>query len=85
MDLTVNHAHRFVKLAVLKGYITSSQEKEVLSEFMFNYFSARLKPQRLVGEILLKKGWMTFDQVLNVLEELPKNQEQREQHKLSIK
>ncbi len=79
MDLTIKHAHRFGKIAVMKGYITSSQEEEVLAEFMFNYLSARLRPRRLIGEILLQKGWMTFDQIYIVLEELSKNREQWEQ------
>jgi hypothetical protein len=35
-----------------------------------NYPLTRLRPHKLIGEIFLEKAWITFEQILIVLEEL---------------
>lgn len=61
---------RFGEVAVEKKFITSCQMEEAFSEQVSSYPSTLLRPHKIVGEILIEKGWMTFEQVLAVLEEL---------------
>jgi hypothetical protein len=61
------NTRRFCQIAVDMGFITEEQKKEALYEQISNDPSTRLRPQRLVGEILLKKGWLTNKQVETVL------------------
>ena len=37
--------------------------------------SARLRPRKLIVEILFEKGWMTLNQIDSVLEEIFKDQQ----------
>jgi len=62
------YALRFGEVAVMKAYITPSQMEEAYSEQVSSYPSTVLRPHKFIGEILLEKGWMTFEQVLSVLE-----------------
>jgi hypothetical protein len=64
------YALRFGEVAVMKGFVTEHQMEEAFSEQISNYPSTILRPHKLIGEILLEKGWITFEQVLIVLEEL---------------
>ncbi len=64
------YALRFGEVAVMKAYITPSQMEEAYSEQVSSYPSTVLRPHKFIGEILLEKGWMTFEQVLSVLEGL---------------
>jgi len=64
------YALRFGEIAVQKGFITRSQVQEALAEQLSNEPSARLRPQKLIGEILLEKGFMNHEQVLAVLKAL---------------
>ncbi|MBI5098159.1 MAG: hypothetical protein HZB30_02835 [Nitrospirae bacterium] len=64
------YTFRFGDVAVMKGFVTASQMEEAFSEQISNYPSTKLIPHKLIGEILLEKGWITFEQVLIVLEEL---------------
>ena len=62
------YAYRFGKIAVLKGFITEQQLVQALDEQIgHNLINDNHK---LIGEILLEKGWMTQDQVGIVLENL---------------
>jgi hypothetical protein len=63
-------ALRFGEVAVMKAYINPSQMEEAYSEQVSSYPSTVLRPHKFIGEILLEKGWMTFEQVLTVLEGL---------------
>jgi hypothetical protein len=64
------YALRFGDVAVEKGFVTASQMEEAFSEQISNYPSTILRPHKLIGEILLEKGWITFEQALIVLTEL---------------
>jgi hypothetical protein len=64
------YALRFGEVAVKRGFITASQVQEALAEQISNEPSIRLRPPKLIGEILLEKGFMTNEQVLTVLKEL---------------
>lgn len=55
------HNLRFGEVAIMKGFLTTSQLEEALSE-KIGY--------RPLGEIVLERGWMTLDQIDMVLEEL---------------
>lgn len=61
------YALRFGEVAVEKGFVTALQMEEAFSEQISNYPSTVLRPHKLIGEILLEKGWITFEQVLIVL------------------
>jgi hypothetical protein len=76
MDLVIKYSRRFGEIAIMKGFITAGQEEEALAEQSLSYPSTKLRPHKLIGEILLEKGWMTFAQIFIVLEELSKNQKQ---------
>ena len=64
------YALLFGEVAVMKAYITPSQMEEAYSEQVSSYPSTVLRPHKFIGEILLEKGWMTFEQVRTVLEGL---------------
>ncbi len=66
------NTHRFCEVAVNMGFITESQLREALDEQIDNEPSNRLRPHRLVGEILLEKGWLTNKQIEMVLAKLQK-------------
>jgi hypothetical protein len=67
-ELSEKYCPRFAQIAVDKGYITSEQAKEALSEQMDDNLSN--KPHRLIGKIFLDKGWLTplhIEMILNDL------------------
>ena len=59
---------RFGEIAVKKGFIHSDQAKEAISEQMDDDLNN--KPHRLIGKILMDKGWMTYQQIELVLKDL---------------
>ncbi|HZD41576.1 MAG TPA: hypothetical protein VE131_12700 [Terriglobales bacterium] len=59
---------RFATIAVSKGFITAEQAKTALSEQLDEDLAN--KRHRLVGAILLEKGWITIPQIDSVLHEL---------------
>jgi len=64
------HALRFGEVAVTNEFITTSQMEEAFAEEISTYPSTFVRPHKFIGEILLEKGWMTFEQVLAVLKGL---------------
>ncbi len=64
------YALHFGEVALMNEFITTSQMEEAFSEQVTTYPSTFLRPHKLIGEILLEKGWMTFEQVLTVLKGL---------------
>ena len=65
---TTEYAFRFGKIAILKGFITEQQLVEALDDQIdYNLMNDNHK---LIGEILLEKGWMTQDQIGIVLDNL---------------
>ena len=68
-----NHILRFCQVAVDMGFITEKQVKDSLDEQVSNDPLNRLRPHRLIGEILLKNGWLTTEQIEKVLSSLPES------------
>jgi hypothetical protein len=64
------YALHFGEFAVVNEFITTSQMEEAFSEQISTYPSTFLRPHKFIGEILLEKGWMSFEQVLSVFEGL---------------
>lgn len=58
------------------GFIKDRQVRSALDEQMSNDPFNRLRPHRLIGEILLKNGWLTNSQVDQVLTRLQENREE---------
>ena len=63
---------KFCRVAVDMGFITGKQMEEALDEQIANDPYSRLRPHRLIGDILLERGWMNSRQVETVLEKLRK-------------
>lgn len=72
-DSDLRYTLRFGEVAIKKGFVSPSQVKQALAEQMSLDPSARLRPHKLIGEILFEKGWITHYQIAIVLEELIKN------------
>ena len=73
MDLEIKYALRFGEIAVKKGYISRYQLREALEEQVLNEPFQRLRPRKLIGEILLEQGWMNQKQIEIVLKVLASN------------
>ena len=65
---SVNPCQKFAIIAVKKGFITAEQAKAALAEQMDDDLAN--KHHRLIGGILLDKGWITPQQIELVLSEL---------------
>lgn len=59
---------RFATIAVRKGFVTPEQARTALLEQLEDDLAN--KYHRLVGTILLQKGWITGEQIDLVLKEL---------------
>jgi hypothetical protein len=66
LNSTIEYAVRFGKIAIWKGFITEQQLEVALDE-QVNHNLIN-EDHKLIGEILLEKGWMTPDQIAIVLE-----------------
>ncbi len=69
-ELADQYSHRFGKIAVDKRFITTKELKVAMAEQIEDDISN--KSHRLVGQILLEKGWITDEQIDIVLRELYK-------------
>ena len=67
-ELSKKYCPRFAQLAVKMNLVTPDQVKEALADQLDDNLSNR--PHRLIGRILLEKGWMKPEQVELVLNEL---------------
>lgn len=68
---------RFGIIAVEMGFVTSQQIKSALSEQVDDEISG--KSHRLIGKILFEHGWMTPEQIDQVMNQLYKENEELEQ------
>ncbi|HDH05478.1 MAG TPA: hypothetical protein ENH01_07180 [Nitrospirae bacterium] len=71
-ELSEKYCTRFGMISVEKGFISAEQVKEALSEQLDDNLANR--PHRLIGRILLDRGWMTPQQIETVLNELFKRE-----------
>ncbi len=67
-ELSKQYCPRFGKIAVDMEFITAKQLKEALVEQVEDDISN--KSHRLIGQILLEKGWITDEQIDIVLNKL---------------
>ncbi len=75
-ELSAKYCHRFGMIAAEMGFITSEKIKEGMAEQVDDDFAN--KPHRLLGRILLERGWMTALQIETVLNELFKRERTEE-------
>jgi hypothetical protein len=54
----------------MKRFISREQLREALEEKVFNEHYLKLKPRKLIGEILYDQGWITQNQIEIVLQEI---------------
>lgn len=71
-ELSNKYCPRFGQIAVEKGYVTSEQVKQAISEQIDDDMANR--PHRLIGRIFLDNGAMTPQQIEIVLNELFKRE-----------
>jgi hypothetical protein len=67
-DISNKYNPRFGQVTVENGYATSEQVKQALLKQREDDLAKR--PHRLIGEIMLRKGWMTAKQIEKVLKEM---------------
>lgn len=70
MELSIIYGRRFGNIAVTKGFVSIEQVQEALAEQLTCNTFRRLRPRKLIGEILFEKGWMTLEQIEKVLGEI---------------
>lgn len=71
-ELSQKYCPRFGQIAVEKGYVTSEQVKQAVSEQIDDDMANR--PHRLIGRIFLDNGAMTPQQIEIVLNDLFKKE-----------
>jgi hypothetical protein len=64
------YALRFGEVAIDLGFIDGEQLQEALLEQFSLNDSARFRHRKLIGELLVEKGWLTLHQVDLVLKYL---------------
>ncbi len=67
-DKTTEHGKRFAEVAVEMGFINKDQAKKALMEQLDDNINNNM--HRLIGRILLEKGWMTSNQIFQVVNAL---------------
>ncbi|RJQ18054.1 MAG: hypothetical protein C4560_07680 [Nitrospiraceae bacterium] len=72
-EIEMKYAFRFGRIAIDKGFVNNEQLQEALTEQVSNNPLARLRPHKLIGEILFEKGWMSLKQIEVVLAEMFKD------------
>ena len=71
-ELSKKYCPRFAQLAVEMNFVTPDQVKAALAEQLDDNLSNRR--HRLIGRILLEKGWMKPEHIEHVLNELFKKE-----------
>lgn len=71
-ELSKKYCPRFAQIAAEMGFVKPGQVKEALTEQVDDNMSNR--PHRLIGRIMLERGWITADQIEEVLNELFKRE-----------
>ncbi len=73
-DHAIRYARKFGHIAVNMGYINMEQVNDALTEQLSLNSFRRLRPRKLIGEILFENGWITLKQIEVVLEEISRDQ-----------
>lgn len=69
-ELSIAYGRRFGQIAVNMGFVTREQVKAALAEQITCNSFSRLRPRKLIGEILFENGWITLKQIEKVLEDI---------------
>ena len=72
-DHSVRYAQKFGQIAVNRGFINMDQVKIALTEQLSLNSYRRLRPRKLIGEILFENGWITLKQIEVVLKEISRD------------
>ena len=64
------YAKKFGQIAVSMGFINDDQVQAALREQLLLDASTRLRPKKLIGEILFENGRMTIGKIESVLNRL---------------
>ncbi len=67
-ELSKEYCPRFGKIAIDMGFITADQLKEAIAEQIDDDLANR--PHRLIGTVLFEKGWITYQQIEQVMSKL---------------
>ena len=67
-ELSGKYCVRFAEIAVKMGYVAPDKVKEAMSEQLDDDLNNR--PHRLIGRILMDRGWMSPKDIESVLNEL---------------
>jgi len=70
MDLAIKYALRFGEIAIRKRFISREQLRDALEEQVANEQYLKLRPRKLIGEILYDHGSITQNQIEIVLQEI---------------
>jgi hypothetical protein len=71
-ELAIRYARRFGHIAINMGFVNIEQVSEALTEQITSDSFTRLRPCKLIGEILFENGWITLKQIEKVVEEISK-------------
>ena len=74
IDHSIRYARKFGQIAVNRGFINIEQVNEALTEQMSLNSFGRLRPRKLIGEILFENGWITLQQIEIILKEISGDQ-----------
>ena len=69
-ELTMIYGRRFGRIAMSMGFVNLDQVQEALAEQLTSNSFTRLRPHKLIGEILFEKGWMDLNQIEKVLDKI---------------
>lgn len=67
-ELSQKYCYRFGKIAVDRGYVDREKLKEAIMEQIEDDLNEL--PHKMLGMIFFEKGWMTSEQIDDVLKEL---------------
>lgn len=73
-DHSVRYAQKFGQIAINRGFINMDQVQEALTEQLSLNSFRRLRPRKLIGEILFENGWITLKQIEIILKEISGDQ-----------
>lgn len=78
-EVTMRYAHRFGEIAVRMGFVNREHVKKALEDQIASHSFARLRPRKLIGEILFDNGWLTLKQIEKVTEEIIKESSKKKE------
>jgi hypothetical protein len=74
-ELSIKYAHLFGQIAVRMGFVNQEQVQEALTEQIAYENSTRLRPRKLIGEILFENKWITLNEIEKVVDEITEDKQ----------